>query len=455
VTATWREALGDCRLLVSGFGRWGGGVYDLTGSWPEAVDNLSTSGMTVGGGRLWRVLRAPGEQTSTCELLSYDDRGVRSYQRLDAVRDPHDLCWHDGTLYLTSSWDDAVWRIGDHPGDDPVLVWRAGTVPDGWHVNSLAVVDDQLHACAFGRFDRHKGWKGPAGRDTGLVVALGTGREILSGLTQPHTPRHAGARWYVCESGRGALTELDPTGTVVRRAPVKRFTRGLALVGRWALVGGSAFRGQGDDRAEVAVVDLDTFDVVDRIGLPCQDIYDVVAVPRALARGLAVGFGANAVRAVEQYRAARRPPDRWSAPPEAAVRLATPRVAGALARMGRPLPPEDLTGCAVRGQLPERLRAGSTLVVTLQVANHSPYALGSVPPRPVRVAARWFVAAGLEPMPNPAVPLPRVVHPGEGTAVEVPLEVPDAPGCYELRVALRQRGLGWFGVRAEGSVEVT
>jgi hypothetical protein len=38
--------------------------------------------------------------------------------------------------------------------------------------------------------------------------------------------------------------------------------------------------------------------------------------------------------------------------------------------------------------------------------------------------------------------------------VEVPLEVPDVPGAYRLRVALRQPGLGWFGVRAEAVVEV-
>ena len=121
-TATWRDALGDDRLLVSGFGKWGGGIYDLTGATPEAFDDLATAGITVGGGRLWRVLRAPGEQTSSCELLSYDAGGVRSYRRLDAIRDPHDVCWHEGAVHVSSSWDDTVWRVSGGAAPVPVRV---------------------------------------------------------------------------------------------------------------------------------------------------------------------------------------------------------------------------------------------------------------------------------------------------------------------------------------------
>src|SRR5918994_6844924 len=142
-TATWCDALRGQRLLVSGFGKWGGGIYDLTDGTPEALDDLPTSGVAVGGGRLWRVLRAPGEQTSTCELLSYDARGVRSYQRIDAVRDPHDVVWFEGAPHVSASWDDAVWRIA--PAGDAHLVWRGPAVPDGRHANSLLGVGGGPH----------------------------------------------------------------------------------------------------------------------------------------------------------------------------------------------------------------------------------------------------------------------------------------------------------------------
>jgi len=462
----WRAALGDARVLVSGFGRWGGGVYDLTDGTPVALDDLPTSGLALGGGRLWRVLRAPGEQTSTGELLSYDARGVRTYHRLDAVRDPHDVCWFADAVHVTSSWDDTVWRIG--PGGEVTMAWRGSDVPDGWHVNSLTVVDGALHVCAFGRFDRHKGWRADGQDGAGFVHDLRAGRDVLTGLSHPHTPRHRGGRWYVCESTLGVLTELDGDGTVRRRAPVQRFTRGLALLGPWALVGGNAHRGRDDDRGEVVVVDLRDFTVAERIPLPCLEVYDILPVPPAVVRGVAAGFGANAARAADQHRAATRQADQRPTPPDVAVRLVPPRTAAALAAAGQPLDPADAVRCVVRGALPAEMAAGAVATVEVDVANHTDAPLASVPPRAVKVGARWRRAGGHdgdgkadggdpEPDPwtaNPLVPLPRVLPAGTRTRVAVPLEAPAEPGRYEVRVALRQPGVGWFGVRVQAEVTV-
>ena len=455
---TWRAALGRDRLLVSGFGKWGGGVYDLTTGAPEALDDLPTSGLAVGGGRLWRVLRSPGEQTGTCELLSYDARGVRSYQRLDVIRDPHDLCWHDGAVHVSSSWDDAVWRVA---GGKAEPVWRArgdGAVPDCWHVNALLVVDGALHVCAFGRFDRHKAWKTARRKNVGFIRDLGTGDDVLGGLTHPHSPQRRDDRWYVCESSTGTLTELDTEGRVWRRSHIRRFTRGLALVGDWALVGGNAHRGRDDDRAEVAVVDLESFEVVERLAMPCLEVYDILPVPATLAQGVAVGFGASASRAVEQHRSPRRPPERWPAPAEVSVRLAPPRSAAALADMGHALHPGDARRCEVRGDLPTEVPAGAVTSAPVEVVNGSAAPIASVLPRPVKVAARWFpITEGRrgEPIANPLVPLPRVVPPGGHTRVDVPLEAPERPGLYEVWVALRQPRSGWFGARVQAEVTVT
>lgn len=458
---TWRDLLGDARVLVSGFGKWGGGIYDLTSGRPEALDDLPTSGITLGGGRLWRVLRAPGEQTSSCELLSYDARGVRSYQRYDAVRDPHDVLWFDGAPHVSSSWDDAVWRI-DPGADEPTLVWRGSTVPDSWHVNSLVEVGGRLHVCAFGRFDRHKAWKGSGNDGRGFVHDVAAGRDVLTGLAHPHTPRRRGDRWYVCESTKGSLTELDAGGTVLRRARVDRFTRGLGFVGPFALVGGNAHREREDDRGEIAVVDLRTFAVVERIATPCLEIYDIVTVGPGVVRAVATGFGANAARAVEQHRSAARPDDVQPTPPGAAVRLVTPRTAEALAAMGRPLAEDDAKRCGVRGVLPPVVAAGEVASWTVEVVNRSDAPLGTVPPRQVKVGARWFrlepgvhePARDDEPLAGPLAPIPRVVPPRMRTTVEVPVEAPTEPGRYQVRVALRQPGLGWFGVRAQAEVLV-
>jgi hypothetical protein len=456
-TATWRDALGDDRLLVSGFGKWGGGIYDLTGATPEAFDDLATAGITVGGGRLWRVLRAPGEQTSTCELLSYDARGLRSYRRLDAIRDPHDVCWHEGAVHVSSSWDDTVWRVSTGAAEP---LWRAradGTVPDAWHVNSLLVVDGVLHVCAFGRFDGHKAWKAAPHKDVGFVLDLGTGREVITGLTHPHAPRRRGDRWYVCESTPGRLTEFDAAGEVSRQLSVRRFTRGLALIGGWALLGGNAHRDHDDDRAEVLVVDLESFEIVERIPLPCLEVYDVLATPVPLVRGVALGFGANAARTVEQYRSARRPSERRPSPPEAAVRLVPSRIAASMAAMGRALGADDARRCGVRGTIPSEMVAGTVQTVPVRVVNRSSRPIASVLPRPIKVAARWFrVTDGQrgKPRPNPRVPLPRVVPSAGQASIDVPLQVPAEPGLYEVWVALHQPRLGWFGARVQAEVTV-
>jgi hypothetical protein len=100
--------------------------------------------------------------------------------------------------------------------------------------------------------------------------------------------------------------------------------------------------------------------------------------------------------------------------------------------------------------------------LTFEVVNRSDGPLGTVPPRPVKVGARWFRLVGDrdqpepddEPEVNPYAPISRTLPPNMRTEVEVPLEVPADPGRYEVRVALHQPGVGWFGVRVQGEVVV-
>lgn len=468
------------RLLVSGFGRSGGGLYDLTNGAPVALDDIPTSGVGVGDDRLWRVLRAPAEQTAACELLCYDERGVRAYQRLDAIRDPHDVCWHDGAVHITSSWDSTVWRF-ERDGTLQAA-WWGGPVPDSWHINSLVVADGRLHVCAFGRFDRHKAWKSPGGKASGFLVDTTTGRDVLSGLAHPHSPQRVDDRWYICESTRGALTECDLDGGILRRVPIGRFTRGLAVAGTWAFVGGNSHRDRDHDHAEVVVVDRTTFQIADRIALPCSEIYDIVTVTPPLARAVAVGFGANAARAVAQHRSTARSGRLPPTMDAARVHLVTPRAASTLAAAGRRLDKETAARCGVSGRLPTQTRAGDVLALAITVENRSAIPLATVPPHPVRVGARWLPERGVpapggdgvgggeagapvdrghlttersgEVLRNPLEPLPRLLHPDTAASTEVTLEVPKTPGRYELRVAFHQAGTGWFGRRIEGFVTV-
>jgi hypothetical protein len=233
----------------------------------------------------------------------------------------------------------------------------------------------------------------------------------------------------------------------------------------WALVGGNAHRDHDDDRGEVAVVDLETFEVVERVPMPCHEIYDIVPVPTLLAQGAALGFAGNPARAVEQHRSAGRGPEARPTGDGANVRLVAPRAAADLAAAGLPLPAEQARLVGVRGQLPSEAIAAAVEPLEVEVTNRSTGPLVSALPRPIKVGARWLplgdheLGDGLgedlgDAIANPVVPLPRLLPAGYRTRMDVPLEVPAQPGRYQLRVALHQAKVGWFGVRAQAEVTV-
>jgi len=198
--------------------------------------------------------------------------------------------------------------------------------------------------------------------------------------------------------------------------------------------------------------------------MPCLEVYDIVAVPADLARGLATGFGANPARAVEQHRGTLREAAQRPTPEAARVRLVPPRIARTLARAGQPLDRHDARALRVTGSLPDRMAAAEVRTITVTVENRSTVAVATVVPKTIRVGARWVP---LDASPDETdlklihkkalallAPLPRLLHPGDDAATEVVLEAPAAPGRYQVRVALHQPGRGWFGRRLQHEVTV-
>ena len=146
-----RRRTGDVTLLVSGFGeRSGGGIFAVSGRHVEQIDSLSSTGLAVACGRVARLVRSATEHYGS-ELLLYDGRGVDRYARLDEVVDPHDILW-DGTHYVVASTaaNSLFWLSAQ---GEVVRRWEAPGDGDAWHLNSLTLVDGQLYAAAFGRFE--------------------------------------------------------------------------------------------------------------------------------------------------------------------------------------------------------------------------------------------------------------------------------------------------------------
>ena len=114
---------------------------------------------------------------------------------------------------------------------------------DRCHLNGLAMRDGRpRYVTALAQTDTAHGWREKKGV-AGLIVDIDDNTIITSGLAMPHSPRwHEGTIWFL-ESGKGALSRVDmASGEVTTVATLPGFTRGLAFIGPYALVGLSQVR---------------------------------------------------------------------------------------------------------------------------------------------------------------------------------------------------------------------
>jgi uncharacterized protein (TIGR03032 family) len=114
---------------------------------------------------------------------------------------------------------------------------------DRCHLNGLAMRDGRpRYVTALAQTDTAHGWREKKGV-AGLIVDIDDNTIITSGLAMPHSPRwHDGTIWFL-ESGKGALSRVDmASGEVTTVATLPGFTRGLAFIGPYALVGLSQVR---------------------------------------------------------------------------------------------------------------------------------------------------------------------------------------------------------------------
>ena len=149
-------------------------------------------------------------------------------------------CWYVNTLFSCLCTLD-----NEHSF---VPRWRprfvSGYAPeDRCHLNGLAMGDGKpRYLTALGESNAHEGWR-ERKRDGGIVIDYASGEIVARGLSMPHSPRLHRGRLWVLESGRGALSTVDPvSGRVETVAQVPGFTRGLDFVGPVAFVGLSQLR---------------------------------------------------------------------------------------------------------------------------------------------------------------------------------------------------------------------
>lgn len=126
--------------------------------------------------------------------------------------------------------------------------WRPAFVSalapeDRCHLNGLAVVGGRpKYVTALGATDGNAEWRADKARG-GVLIDVPSGAFVARGLSMPHSPRWYRDRLWVCESGAGSLSTVDPaTGRPDTVALLPGFTRGLDFYGNLAFVGLSQVR---------------------------------------------------------------------------------------------------------------------------------------------------------------------------------------------------------------------
>ena len=230
----------DSIALISGFDDDGtsGGVFGYDGRTVTQLDELPCTGLAVHDGLLARVLRGPAA-VSRAALLLHDSTGNVTDVAVEDLVDPHDILWTGASYAIACAGANKIVFVS--PTGEVVRAWEAPGAGDAWHLNSLLLVDGELHVTAFGRYERDREWNEPgADPASGFVLNLETGKDVVTGLHSPHHPRLVDGKWIVCNSGRRALTRIDAeTGSVEADVALNGWTRGVAVLDGVLLVGES------------------------------------------------------------------------------------------------------------------------------------------------------------------------------------------------------------------------
>jgi hypothetical protein len=407
---------------------------DANGVWTvEQLDSISSCGIVIHDGLLYRVLCSAPGFASSGELLVYDVTGVVAYRRIDGLVDPHGLVWTGAHLAVPCPAENRI-ALLDRLGTVAEWILLPGT-GDAWHVNGVAVRDGRLYASAFGRFETERGWDAGNSAGEGLIFGVQDRETIIGDLHCPHDPTFLDGAWIVCDSGRQRLVAVDArTHETRREARLGAWTRGFAVSLDTLYVGLSGQRyGTEVMLATVAVLDRETWQLLDRVTLPCREIQTIARVPRTFLGALRRGFRTNAMRTSVQDR-------------EDIFR-----------QVGNIHPSQPMTPMMALEPAEARIRfdaiapvqiaMGEQFSLDVAVVNEGPRTLFSAMPYPVYVGYRWLRVADdaeIEALDERRCALPEPIASGATLRFSILLHAPSIAGAYRLRMTLVQEWIRWF-----------
>jgi uncharacterized protein (TIGR03032 family) len=218
-------------------------------------DAVKPMGIAVGKGQI--AVGTTGEiqfytdVPGNCRKLEppekHDACFVPRYGHLTGSIDIHEMAFDvDGRIWFINTRFSALCTIDGSPSFVPV--WRPSFISayepeDRCHLNGLGMVNGRPQfVTALGESDKPRGWR-ERKADGGVLIDIPSGKVLCRGLSMPHSPRWYANQLWICESGKGTLSRVNPsTGEVAPFFEFPGFTRGLDFHGPFAFVGLSQIR---------------------------------------------------------------------------------------------------------------------------------------------------------------------------------------------------------------------
>ncbi len=289
-------------------------IEQCQGLWTDG-QTLWTSGLYM----LWRfenVLRK-GETTP----MGADRKFVPLEGRVVGRIDIHDIAVGevDGArrpIFVNTQYG-CLATISETASFRPL--WRpkflTALVPeDRCHLNGLAMDGERpAFVSAVSRSDVADGWRDRR-HDGGILIDVASNEIVAGGFSMPHSPRLYDGKLWLLNSGAGEFGVVDPAdGTFTPVCFCPGYARGLAFIGRHAVIGlsrprsGQTFAGLALDkrlsekdavaRCGLLVVDIDTGHIVEwlRFEHTIEELYDMAVLPGVQAAE-AIGFKSDDIQ---------------------------------------------------------------------------------------------------------------------------------------------------------------
>jgi uncharacterized protein (TIGR03032 family) len=252
--------------------------------------------------QVWFLAREAGMARQLDRGRDYDDCYLARQSHFTGQIHIHELAWggsDQSELWAVNTLFSCLATLDERHSFVPR--WRPKFITnlaaeDRCHLNGLAIEASRpKYVTAMSETDDPQGWR-PTKVSSGCVIDVPSGETIARGLAMPHSPRLAGGRLWVLNSGLGNISYIEPaTGHIEEVERVPGYTRGLAFHGSLAFVGMSRIREtstfggvpiaeQRDElRCGVAVIDMRRGKAVAYIEFKSgvEEIFAVEVVPSA------------------------------------------------------------------------------------------------------------------------------------------------------------------------------